>query len=266
MITYFDRIFSLRYFWWTLVRNDFKNRYRNSFLGLAWSLARPIGMTIVLCVVFSGMFERKDGGANQDYPVFLFTGIAVWQFLTETLMLGCTCFVDGSRYLRQQPIPLVVFPLRVVLGSGIHLVIALSIAMTLAAYCVGLPPPSALLSLVPALALLFCLGIGFATLAGLIHTHFTDTRHLLEIVLQALYFLTPVFYKPGIFKDRPRVNFLAVDYNPLYAVLEIVRHPLQTGEWATAWNWGLALAFLGIVIALAVVCLRLLEKNLVFWV
>jgi len=183
MVNYFNRIVAMRYFWFTLVCNDFRNRYRRSFLGVAWSLARPIGMTIVLCLVFSKAFNDTSA----SYAPFLFTGIAMWQFLTESILLGCTCFAEGASYLRQQPVPILIFPMRVVLGASIHLMISLSIAMVLTALFVGLPSVAVLLALAPALILVFCLGVGLATLAGLMHTHFADTKHILEISLQALY-------------------------------------------------------------------------------
>jgi len=262
MVNYFNRIIALRYFWWTLVHNDFRNRYRRSFLGVAWSLARPVGMTIILCIVFSRIF--KDD--SQDYAPFLFAGIAVWQFLTESILLGCTCFAEGSAYLRQQPIPVLIFPLRVVLVASIHLAISLVIATLLTGFFVGLPSPLILLALAPAVMYAFCLGICLATLAGLVHTHFSDTKHLLEIVLQGLYFLTPVIYRPQMFDDRVRMSWLVVKYNPLNAILELVRQPLLTGEYADAWNWQVALLFLAVVGTLAWWGLRKLENNLVFWV
>src|SRR5271155_3367134 len=110
MSTYINRIYALRFFWLTLVYNDFRNRYRRSFLGVAWSLARPLGMTLVLYVVFS---KNEDFSANSaSYAPYLFTGIAIWQFLTESILLGCTCFAEGASYLRQQPVPVLIFPMR----------------------------------------------------------------------------------------------------------------------------------------------------------
>jgi lipopolysaccharide transport system permease protein len=269
MVNYFNRIVALRYFWFTLVYNDFRNRYRRSFLGVAWSLARPIGMTIVLCIVFSTFI--KDTSAS--YAPFLFTGIAMWQFLTESILLGCTCFGEGAPYLRQQPVPVLIFPLRVVLAASIHLVISLAIAMVLTAIFIGLPSMTVLVALAPALVVVFCLGIGLATLSGLMHTHFTDTKHLLEILLQALYFLTPIIYKPQMMlENRAKLSWVVVKFNPLNAVLELVRQPLlsgeggQAGHYADPWSWQLALMFVGVVSVLAWLGLRKLEKNLVYWV
>ena len=65
--------------------------------------------------------------------------------------------------MKQQPVPVLIFPLRVVPGASVHLVISLAIAMALTAAFVGLPSPVFLVGLAPALVLVFCLGIGLAT-------------------------------------------------------------------------------------------------------
>ena len=120
-MAYLYRLFELRFFLFSLVKNDLNTRYRRSFLGIAWSLARPIGMTTVMCIVFRTIFNLP----LEEYAPFLFIGIAVWQFIVETMMSGCTSFMVGASYIRQQPIPLALFPLRTVLVIGFHAAISL---------------------------------------------------------------------------------------------------------------------------------------------
>ena len=168
--------------------------------------------------------------------------------------------------MRQQPVPVLMFPLRVVLGASLHLTISLLIAVLLTAVFVGMPSMMMLFSILHAVGLLFCLGLGLATISGLVYTHFTDTKHLVEILMQALYFLTPVIYPPQMFDNRAKLSWLVVKLNPLNAVLELVRQPLLNGEYADPWNWQLALLFLAVVSALAWWGLRKLEQNLIFWV
>jgi len=134
--------------------------------------------------------------------------------------------------LRQQPIPVLIFPIRVVLVAGIHLIISLVIAMVLTASLIGIPIANGVNLAHAGTCIRVCLGIGLATISGLLHTHFADTKHLLEIVLQALYFLTPVIYRPQMFDDRIRMSWIVVTYNPLNSVLELVRQPMLSGEYA----------------------------------
>ena len=258
---YLQRVIALRYFCLALVRNDLQNRYRRSFLGIAWSLARPIGMTIVLCTVFTHAFNL----ALEEYAPFLFVSIALWHFLVESMVAGCNTFKLGASYIRQQPIPLLVFPLRTVLGAGVHTSLALGLALLLIAYFRGLPSLPVLASVVPGLAVLLLLAVALATLLGILHTHFPDTQHLLEIALQGLFYLTPVMYRPDVLADRGRLSDLLA-CNPFAAVLELIRRPLVAGLYPEPAHCVNALAFLAVVGGLAWICLRRFERDLVFWI
>jgi ABC-type polysaccharide/polyol phosphate export permease len=258
---YLRRVIRLRHFWLALVRSDLRVRYLHSHLGIAWSLARPVGMTIVLTTVFAGAFDVPVA----NYVPFLFLGIALWHFLVQSMMLGCGTFRTAAPYLRQQAIPLAVFPLRTVLGAGIHFTLVFVIALFLTAYFVGLPSLPVLASVVPGLAVLFLVALALATLTGLLHTHYPDTQPALEIALQGLFYLTPVMYRPDLFTvAAPLSDLLA--WNPVTAVIELVRTPLLTGELASPAHVLQALAFLGIIGGLAWVGLRRCERELVFWI
>ena len=258
---YFYRLFKLRFFLFSLVRTDLNNRYRRSFLGIAWSLARPVGMTTVLCIVFGSLF----GVPLKDLAPFMFVGLAVWQFLVEAMLCGCLTFAVGAAYIRQQPIPLMLYPLRTVLVAGFHTTIALLMAIAVTWYFVGLPSPLALLSLVPVLLLIFLLGLSFAIVCGALHTHFPDTQHLLEIIMQALFYLTPVMYRADSFKKNASLEqFIA--YNPFTSILELVRSPLLSGTFPEPKLWLISLAFLAVMGMFSWLILRKFQRELVFWV
>jgi lipopolysaccharide transport system permease protein len=258
---YFYRVFKLRYFWISLVQNDLQNRYRRSFLGMAWSLARPLGMTVVLSTMFTTAFNLS----LEEYAPFLFLGIALWQFLVESMTLGCGQFKLGSAYIRQQPVPLGIFPLRTVLGTGIHTGLAFLVAILVTWYFVGLPSPLVALSVLPGLIILFLVGLALSTLMGILHTHFPDTQHLLEIALQALFYLTPVMYRADTFSGRSNLTWL-ITWNPFTGVLELIRRPLLTGQYPDPTHLVQASVFLVVVSILAWICLRHFERDLVYWI
>jgi ABC-type polysaccharide/polyol phosphate export permease len=260
-IDYFSRVIHLRYFWWSLVLSDLRVRYRRSFLGTAWSLARPAGMTAVLSVVFSPAF----GLPIREYAPFLFLSIALWQFLVESMQSGCQAFRAGLTYIRQEPIPLVIFPLRTVLGTSIHAIVAITAAMALVALCNGLPHAWLVLAAVPGIVVLFLVGLALATVLGVLHTYFTDTQHLVDASLQALFYLTPVMYPITVFANRGVLRNL-IECNPLTALLELVRQPLLAGEFPDSLHFAQAGGFLLVVAALAWLCLRRFEKTMVYWI
>ena len=255
------RLWTLRHFWLALVRADVARRYRGSFLGVGWSLVRPLGMTVLFCLVFGQLFDQDVG----SYAPYLLVGLTAWQFLVESSLHGCHCFQHGGIYLRQQPVPPALFPLRVVLGTGFHSLLAFALAVFAVCVLKGPPPWHALLTLVPGLLLLFLLGWGLATLFGLLHAHFTDTFYVVELGLQATFFLTPILYPPDSLRERLGLAWM-LDVNPLGALLEMIRGPLIAGQMPSAAGVLMATCFVACVGALACYALKRCERTLVYWV
>jgi len=258
---YFQRIWELRYFWFSLVRNDLYNRYKGSFLGIGWSLLKPLSMTAVYCIVFAKVFKVEVA----EYAPFLLVGMTTWQFVSECLMQGAFSFSLGSAYIRQQPVPLAIFPLRIMLSSGFHALIALAVAIGATLIFMGSLHPVGLLYLMPAMLLLFILGWALAILSGVMYTHFPDTRHLLEVALQILFFITPILYRPESMAGRTRLMLL-FEWNPLTSILALTRAPILDGTAPTMQQVQMSLVFVVMVAVLAMVLLRKLERNLIFWI
>ncbi len=261
IFVYINRIWQLRYFWFSLVKNDLDQRYSRSFLGIGWSMVRPLAMTAVCCVVFAQLLQVS----YKDYIPFILLGLTLWQFLVETVLNGCDCFTRAAPYIRQQPIPLAVFPLRTVLGTGFHALVALALAALIAWSFQGLPNGLVLLSLVPSGVLLFLLGWFLAIVGGVLHTHFYDTRHILEIGLQILFYLTPILYHPESLAEHAHLHSV-VEWNPIAAVLELFRRPILRGEWPLLAHYQVSVLLVVVVGLLAALALRKLERTLVFWI
>jgi ABC-type polysaccharide/polyol phosphate export permease len=258
---YLHRLYAFRYFLFSLVRNDLSNRYRRSFLGVAWSMVKPVGMTLILCFVFRNVFSSSE----KSYAPFVLVGVVVWVFIVESMVAGCTTFKTGATYIRQQPIPMALFPLRTILVVGFHSGISFLLAMALAWYSVGLPPLWVLASVLPGVVLLFLLGLSFAAIFGALQTHFPDTQHVIEIGLQGLFYLTPVLYRPDFLQSN-RFLSRVIYYNPFTSILELIRRPLLQGSLAGLSCWLVVLGFVAVIGLTAFLTLRKVQRELVFWI
>jgi lipopolysaccharide transport system permease protein len=191
--------------------------------------------------------------------------MTVWQFLTETLNTGCHIIAVGGAYIRQQRIPLAIFPLRTVLGVGFHALIALTLAIAFTVVLRGTFNPLLLLQLVPGIVLLFLLGWCFAILTGIMNTLFPDTVYLLEICLQILFYVTPILYRPGDIAGRGRLIQL-VEWNPFTSIMSMIRTPILEGTMPPLDHALISLGFLALVGTAAVLLLRKWERTLIFWI
>jgi ABC-type polysaccharide/polyol phosphate export permease len=202
---------------------DLRSRYRGSALGLGWSLLQPIAMTVLLCTVFHTIFKMDI----RRFAPLLMSGLTYWNYVLCATLQGCDCFFQAESYIRQYPAPMAIYPLRTVLGGIFHFVLALLMVVALSWYMLGRPTVAVLLSLLPTLVLLLVFGWALATLFALVTVRFRDTRHLTEIVMQALFYLTPIIYPPDIFPER-HLGFV-LTFNPMVPFLTLLRDPLLDG-------------------------------------
>jgi homopolymeric O-antigen transport system permease protein len=252
-------VWNLRHFWLALAKHDLKDRYRRSVLGIAWSLIKPAGMTAILSLVFTSVFQIPV----TEYAPFLFLGIITWQFLNESVTQGCHSFRLGSTYLRVRPVPIAIFPLRIVLSAGIHGLIGLTAALVAIAYLRGLDA-LALASLVPGLAILAITAWSLACICGILHTIFSDTQQIAEITLQALFYATPVIYLPESLHSSGWLHRI-VACNPFASLLELVRRPLLYGELPSVHALAVSLLFMSVAASVALWSLRGVERRMVLW-
>jgi lipopolysaccharide transport system permease protein len=256
---YLSRVWQLRHFWLVMVRNDLRNRYRRSLLGIGWSLLQPIAMTIVLCVVFRTLFRQPV----RTYAPYLLCGLTLWTYITGAITQGCQCFFQGESYIRQQPAPLAIYALRTVLGAGFHFLLGLGIALAFSWYVNGFGNLPALLSLVPTLLLLLIAGWSLAVCMGVMNVLFQDSQHLIDVALQALFYLTPVMYYPDRLGSPQFAKVVAL--NPLSAYLDLVREPILYAHFPPWWTVALASAFTLGAFGLAVLALARFEKRIIFY-
>lgn len=261
MTGYLTEIWRLRYFWMALVRNDLRNRYRRSVIGIGWSLLQPIAMTIVLCVVFSRLYPSEK--PIRTYAPFLLSGLTFWGFITAVVTQGCQCFFNGESYIRQHPAPLAIYPLRTTLGAGFHFLLGFALAVTFV-WCVkGFENLPALLSLSATFVLLFVIGWSLAVCAGLANVMFQDSQHLVEVGMQIMFYGTPIIYPADMLRDRGLGLF--VDLNPFAMLLELIQQPLLYGQLPSTWAVGMG-ALSGLVaVGAALLALRRFEKRLIFY-
>ena len=258
---YFSDIWRLRYFWLALVKIDLRKRYRGTALGIGWSLLQPIAMTAVLCLVFSRIF----GEPIRDFAPYLLTGLTFWGFVTAVVTQGCESFFQGEPYIRQHPAPLAIYPLRAMLGAGFHFLLGMVLALAFVWCFKGFGNLPALIGILPALAILFVVGWALAICMGVVNVLFQDSQHLIGIVMQMLFYLTPILYKPEIMLSRSPRFAVIFSYNPLATLLELVRKPLLDGELPSLWSVGVSAAFAFLIAGIAVLALRCFEKRMVFY-
>jgi ABC-type polysaccharide/polyol phosphate export permease len=173
-----------------LVARDLKVRYRNSMLGIIWSWANPLLMMLVFTLVFNFLFTRSD---LPHYHVFLLCALLPWQFFAQAVTEATNSIVGNAHLIKKVYFPREVLPISIVLSNLVNFVIALPVFFGLAVVSGATITPWALLLPIPVLVqVMFSLGI--CMILATLNVFYRDTRIILSVVIQAWFFLTPVFY------------------------------------------------------------------------
>ena len=117
-------------------------------------------------------------------------------------------------------------------------------------------------SLLPTLLLLLVAGWAVAVLGGLATVFFRDTRHLIEVAFQVVFYMTPIIYRPELLGQR-HLDWL-LRFNPIVPFLNLLRLPIEQGQVPSLWMYSKALLFVVLTTSAACYALSRLEKRLIF--
>lgn len=241
-----------------LVRKELKVKYKNSALGFLWSMLNPALYLVVFYVVFQ--LVLRNGIPN--FAIYLLSGLLVWNLFSTALAGATGSIVGNSSIVKKVSFPREVLPLAAVGASLVHFF--LQSAVLLAALSLFRYPPSpTFLLLVPvALASLLIFTAAVAILLAAVNVFARDTQHLVELVLLAWFWATPIVYQYRLVGDRLGSDAWIYRLNPItpvvltfqravYNQIEPAGLPVLPAGHGIAWY----LAQLGVLAAVSMVLL-----------
>ena len=207
---YIKKIYGSRHFWWHLTLADLRAKYQRTALGMLWSIIQPLAMTLLLAFVLTSIFKQPV----QNTILYIYSGIICWNLIVFASISGSMSFMNAAPYMKQFAHPIAIYPLRSVLVGLIDFGLAL---IGLICWVLIQQPGNVSLSWLStpiAILLLLLTAWPLAIICAVSGTIFRDFSQLLTILLQALYFISPVFFSTQVFIDGG-IGFL-VYYNPIY--------------------------------------------------
>jgi ABC-type polysaccharide/polyol phosphate export permease len=257
-VSYFKNAYRGRYILINLVKQDLKNRYRNSVLGMAWTFLTPLGLVLVIGSVYSVVF----GLAMKDFIPFLFSGIIPWLYLSNCAEAGTGAYINAQGYIKQTQAPIEIFPARVALGAFVNLLF--SLIAYFAIYLIISPQKFSLnmFMAIPALIIWLIIGIGWSSIVSIVNLYLRDFQPLQSLGLQALFYVTPIIYQP----DSLRAKHYAWVFlsNPIYYLLEILRSPLLGNAIPPIKYWLISLAIMLVVVFTAITVSKKVGRKIAF--
>ncbi len=241
---------------WSLGWLDIRLRYRGSMLGPFWLTISTGVMVGSLGVLYAALFHMS----LRDYLPFLALSQVLWGFLAALVAEGCSAFTESEAVIRAMRMPFFLFAIRIlvrnvlVLGHNICVIVLVYLAL-------GIWPGATALLALPALPLWIIDGLALSLLLGGICARFRDIVPIVNSVMQIVFFLSPVIWKPEQLKD----GAVWLPFNPFYDMLEIVRSPLL-GQAPSLLVWVAAVLYSGILCCLAWLFFQRARGRIAFWI
>jgi lipopolysaccharide transport system permease protein len=229
---------------------DVLQRYRGSYLGVFWSLLRPLCSLAVFFVVFGYIFQSRFGhDANEsrvDYALALFCGLIVLDFIAECISRGPTLILSNPNYVTKVVFPLEILPVSAVGAALVHMVIS-SIPLCLAYFFVhGSLHLTALFLPVIFIPLVF-LGLGVMWFFASLGVFIRDINSFVPVLITILMYVSAIFYP---ISKVPPAMLPAVIYNPLAVMVDNMRNAFM---WGMPLNWSQYLCMSAVCIIIMVV-------------
>lgn len=239
-----------------LVKRNFNTKYRQSVLGVLWSFLNPLLTMAVQYVVFSTLFQSDI----RHFPVYLLTGIILFNFFNECVTLGMDAIVLNGPLITKVAMPKLIYPLSRSLSSLINLVISF-VPLALVMLLSGTPLTPALLLVPLAAVMTFLFALGMSLILCTLNVFFRDTRFLWSVVSLLWTYATPIFYPITIIPAAWQPIFRL---NPMFQLIDLMRTLVIGGAWPTWGQLAACTACAVLPLALGLLVFRRNEDKFVF--
>lgn len=219
---YLIEIYDYRHVLKLLVRQYLVLRYRRTILGYLWTLVNPLLMMGVMAVVFSAV-QKID---LKTFAIFLFAGMVPWACFNNMITLSSNSLIVNESLIKKIYIPKVIFPLSVSIGVLIDSMFSF-VSLLILIVVLGAEPLLVWLYIPFAFLLLFLFSFGVALIFSILTVFLRDLQYILGVVMQALFFLSPVLYEKGLLKGDMAV---IIALNPIVPFIELFRSVLNDGK------------------------------------
>jgi lipopolysaccharide transport system permease protein len=221
---------SERHYWrdlWTyrelfvfLAWRDILVRYKQTVIGVAWSVIRPVATMVVFTIVFGRIAKLPSEGV--PYPLLVFSAMLPWHFFASAIAEGSNSLIENANIISKVYFPRLIVPASAVVVSFVDFLISLALLAVLMTWYQFLPSPRVFL--LPAFLLLAILvSMGLTLLLAALNVRYRDFRYVVPFLIQFGLFISPVGFSMSVIPEQWRWLY---SLNPMVGVIEGFRWSL----------------------------------------
>ncbi|MBB3813590.1 lipopolysaccharide transport system permease protein [Xanthomonas arboricola] len=241
-------LWAYRYFIFSSIKNELRMRFIQSKLGALWMIIHPLMQVLIFATILSEVLSAKLPGIDNKYAyaLYLMSGTLCWSMFSETINKCVSLFVENGNLMKKMAFPRICLPFiagGAMLVNNILLLFAIFIVFAVLGHFPG--HPVLWLPMLMLLTLTFAMSVGL--LLGVFNVFMRDIAQVVPVILQALFWLTPIVYNITILPKEVGDVFRL---NPLYPLVTAYQQVLlydKNPDWMSLAPLGLATVVLGVM-------------------
>ena len=239
---------------WVLTTRDIKVRYKQTVLGAAWAIIRPLFTMVVFSVIFGNFAHMPSEG--YPYPIFLYAALLPWTFFSAAIASAAQSVVGSATLVSKVYFPRLIIPLSSVGGGLADLLVSTGILLLMMIwYQVGWTLH--LLAVVPLMLVVIFVALGFGTLLAAVTVEYRDFTHLTPFLVQIWMYVTPVIFPLSVVPARWR---WLLYLNPMTGLIEGFRSAFL-GKPFDLRGLGVSFAIAVVIFAIGVAYFEKVERR-----
>jgi len=211
---YFRDLLAFRELFVLLAWRDVLVRYKQTIIGVAWSVLRPLLTMIVFTIVFGRLAKMPSEGV--PYPILVYAAMLPWQFFSNTVNEGGNSLVNNASMISKVYFPRVIVPTTAMIVSLIDFLISFVILSALMVWYQHVPTWK-IVFLPVFLALAATAGLGITYVISALNVKYRDFRHVLPFIVQFGLYISPVGFSSTVVPENWRLIY---SLNPLVGVID----------------------------------------------
>jgi lipopolysaccharide transport system permease protein len=227
---------------WNLIKRELRSTYQASFLGGLWTIILPLMMLLIYTFVFSVVFQAKwsaspgQESSQGEFALILFAGLTPFTLFSAVITRSPMLILTVPNYVKKVVFPLEILP--VVIVGAAFITSLINVGLILIGCLLVFHSFPIMILLLPLIYIpLLLITVGLAWFLSSLGVFVRDIGQAIPVIVQILFFVTPVFYSADNVPDTLR--FLII-LNPLSSIIEGFRRVLIWNEFIDWGTWGIA--------------------------
>lgn len=253
---YWKDLWRYRELFYFLAWRDILVRYKQTTIGMAWALLRPLLTMLVFTLVFSKLAKLPSDGV--PYPILVFAALLPWQFFANAFAEAGNSLISNASMISKVYFPRLVIPTSAVIVSFVDFIISGAI-MVLLMLWYGYAPDWHIITLPLFILIAFAAAMGAGLWIAALNVKYRDFRYIIPFVVQLGLYISPVGFSSTIVPEQWRLLY---SLNPMVGVIDGFRWAILGGLTPLYWpGFLLSLTLVAVTFVTGIYYFRKTEKS-----